>query len=104
MAGVNLKPIYSSFEQYTSLGMALDLGVSYHFRPPSPPLDLVVKNVGTQIISYTGNREKLPFEMHAGITQGLAHAPFRFNITFQHLERWDLTYTVPGQEENNTGQ
>lgn len=99
-AGANLKPIYSSFEQYSSLGIALDLGVSYHHKATLTTLGLVVKNFGTQLSSYTGTREKLPFEIQAGITQGLAHAPFRFNITFQNLERWDLTYTVAGQEEN----
>lgn len=98
-AGANLKPIYSSFEQYSSLGLALDLGVSYHFKTSLTTLGLVVKNMGTQLISYTGSREKLPFEIQFGVSQGLAHAPFRFNVTFQHLERWDLTYTVPGEEE-----
>lgn len=98
-AGVNLKPIFSSFEQYTSFGVALDLGVSYHHRATLTTVGLVLKNVGTQITSYTGRREKLPFEIQAGITQGLAHAPFRFSMTLQHLERWDLTYTVPGEQE-----
>lgn len=98
-AGVNLKPIFSSFEQYTSFGLALDLGVSYHIQASLTTLGLVVKNMGTQITSYSGSREKLPFEIQAGITQGLAHAPFRFSVTLQHLERWDLTYTVPGQGE-----
>ncbi len=45
-----------------------------------------------QLTTYTGYREKLPFELQAGITQGLAHAPFRFSIIYQNLERWDLTY------------
>jgi hypothetical protein len=54
--------------------------------------------MGAQISSYTGTGEPLPFEIQAGITQGLAHAPFRFTITFQHLERWDLTYTLPSEE------
>ena len=99
-AGVNLKPIFSTFEQYSSLGLALDLGLSYHFQSSLTTLGLVVKNMGTQITSYSGRREKLPFEIQAGITQGLAHAPFRFSVTFQHLERWDLSYTVPGQEED----
>ncbi|MCK5137290.1 MAG: type IX secretion system protein PorQ [Bacteroidales bacterium] len=91
-AGVNLKPIFSSFEQYSSLGIALDAGITYHNPKTLTTIGLVAKNLGTQIISYTGTREKLPFEIQAGITQGLAHAPFRFSVTFQHLERWDLTY------------
>lgn len=97
--GVNLKPIFSSLEQYTSWGIALDLGASYYLPSSLTTFGVVFKNMGTQITSYTGRRESLPFEIQAGITQGLAHAPFRFSLTFQHLERWDLSYTVP-EEEN----
>jgi hypothetical protein len=100
--GVNLKPIFSSFEQYTSFGIAADVGITYHFEKSLTTLGLVVKNMGAQITSYTAEREKLPFEIQAGITQGLAHAPFRFSVTFQHLERWDLTYTVEDSKETIT--
>jgi hypothetical protein len=99
MLGANLKPIFSSLEQYTSFGLALDLGVSYYLSNSLTSFGLVFKNMGTQITSYTGTREHLPFEIQAGITQGLAHAPFRFSITFQHLERWDLSYT---KEDDDT--
>lgn len=91
--GVNLKPIFSSLEQYSSFGLAMDLGVSYYLESSLTSFGLVVKNIGAQITSYTANRESLPFEIQAGISQGLAHAPFRFSLTFQHLERWDLSYT-----------
>lgn len=101
-AGVNLKPIFSSFEQYSSLGIALDAGVTYHNPRTLTTIGLVAKNMGTQITSYSGTREKLPFEIQAGITQGLAHAPFRFNITMQNLERWDLTYEKPDEGDYNS--
>lgn len=97
-AGVNLKPIYSSFEQYNSFGIALDAGITYHNPRTMTTVGLVAKNMGTQITSYTGSREKLPFEVQVGLTQGLAHAPFRFNVTYQHLERWDLTYDSSDDE------
>jgi len=92
--GANLKPIFSSLEQYTSFGLALDLGASYYLSRSLTSFGLVFKNMGAQITSYTGTRENLPFEIQAGITQGLAHAPFRFSLTFQHLERWDLSYAT----------
>ncbi len=98
-AGVNLKPIFSSLEQYTSLGIAMDIGAVYNNPGTQTTLGLVVKNMGTQITSYTGIREPLPLEIQAGVTQGLAHAPFRFTITFQNLERWDLTYTLSNEDE-----
>jgi len=98
--GINLKPIFSSLEQYNSFGMAVDLGATYFLPNSLTTFGLVVKNIGTQITTYTGRRESLPFEIQAGVTQGLAHAPFLFSVTFQNLERWDLTYTLP--EEDNT--
>jgi len=109
-AGVNLKPIFSSLEQYTSFGLALDLGLSYVLPGSLTSFGLVLKNMGVQLTSYTGRREKLPFEIQAGVTQGLAHAPFRFTLTLQHLERWDLSYTLqddglmfPGSDREPSG-
>lgn len=102
-AGVNLKPIFSSLEQYNSFGLALDLGVTYSFSSTLTTVGLVFKNMGFQISSYTANRESLPFEIQAGVTQGLAHAPFRFSITFQHLERWDLSYSLEEEDVSFSG-
>ncbi len=99
--GLNLKPIYSSLEQYSSLGLALDLGLCYRIDRSHTTVAVVVKNMGAQLITYSGTREKLPFEIQAGITQGLAHAPFRFSITLQNLEKWDLTYEVEGQDKTD---
>jgi len=103
--GVNMKPIYSSFESYSSLGLAFDAGLTYHNPRTLTTLGFVAKNMGFQITSYTANREKLPFEVQAGITQGLAHAPFRFSIVYQNLERWDLTYkTEESNDFNSSGE
>lgn len=100
--GVNLKPIFSSLEQYTSFGLALDVGGTYHNVNTNTTVGLVFKNMGVQLTSYTGTREKLPFEIQAGISQRLAHAPFRFGATFQNLERWDLTYVKKEEDLFNT--
>jgi hypothetical protein len=100
-AGINLKPVYSSFEQYSSLGIALDAGITYINPGTLTSIGLVARNLGVQITSYAGTRERLPFELLAGVTQGLEHAPFRFNVTYQHLERWDLTYKEPEGDNFN---
>jgi hypothetical protein len=92
--GANLKPVLSHLERYTSFGLALDAGVSYLSRNRLFSAGLVLKNIGLQITTYTGDtREKLPFEIQAGLTQRLAHAPFRFSLTLRHLEKFDLTHT-----------
>jgi hypothetical protein len=91
--GINLKPVLSHLEKYTSFGLALDLGAAYHSRSDLFSAGLIIKNAGLQVITYTGEkREKLPFEIQAGLSQRLAHAPFRFSLTLSHLEKFDLTY------------
>jgi len=91
--GANLKPIVSQLERYTSAGVALDIGGAYHSRNNLFSAGLVIKNIGFQITTYAGeDREKLPFEIQAGFSQKLAHAPLRFSLTLRHLERFDLTY------------
>jgi hypothetical protein len=92
--GVNLKPVLSHLERYTSFGMAIDAGASYQSRNKLFSAGFVLKNIGLQITTYTGEtRENLPFEIQAGVTQRLAHAPFRFSLTLRHLEKFDLTHT-----------
>lgn len=102
--GLNVKPVFSIYEQYTSLGLTADIGIHY-FNPSSyTSAGLVIKNAGMQLISFSGTREKVPFEIQAGISQGLKYAPFRFNIQLQHLEKWDLTYDTGDDELLFSGQ
>lgn len=91
--GVNLKPVLSHLEKYTSFGFALDIGGSYISRNGLFSAGLVIKNAGLQVSRYAGEeRQKLPFEIQAGVSQKLAHAPFRFSLNLKHLEKFDLSY------------
>lgn len=91
--GINIKPIYSSYETYTSFGIAADAGLSYIDSSGNFTVGLVAKNMGYQLTTYVENGEKepLPFDLQAGFSQRLAHAPFRFNVTLHHLTNWNLT-------------
>jgi hypothetical protein len=104
--GINVKPVLSHLEKYTSFGFAFDIGAGYHNRSGLFSAGLVLRNIGMEVTTYAGEeRQKLPFEIQAGISQKLAHAPFRFSLTLKHLEKFDLTYeyitndTVP-QKKN----
>ncbi len=92
--GVNVKPIYSNLETYNSLGVSTDIGITYFNPDRLFGAAVVIKNLGTQIIKYYegADRENLPFEIQAGVSQKLQHAPFRFSLTLQHLQKYDLTY------------
>lgn len=91
--GVNLKPIYSAYGSYNSFGIAADLGISYVDSSGNFTAGIVAKNMGSQITTYydAGEREPLPFDLQAGFSQRLEHAPFRFSATLQHLTEWNLT-------------
>jgi hypothetical protein len=91
--GINFKPVLSHLEKYTSFGFAFDLGAGYNSRSKLFSAGLVIKNIGLEVTTYAGEkRQKLPFEIQAGLSQKLAHAPFRFSLTLRHLEKFDLTY------------
>ena len=93
-AGINIKPIYSTYyETYNSFGIAADVGISYIDSSGNFTAGVVAKNMGTQITTYYdgADREPLPFDLQAGFSQRLEHAPFRFSATLQHLTEWDLT-------------
>jgi len=103
--GVNLKPVLSHLERYTSFGVAVDLGASWHNRSSLFSAGLTIRNTGMQLTSYAGEpKQKLPFEIQAGVSQKLAHAPFRFSLTLRHLEKFDLThqYTTPSSTAEPT--
>jgi hypothetical protein len=93
--GINLKPILSSYETYTSFGLAADMGASYIDSSGHFSAGLVFKNVGSQITTYQklteGEFEPLPFDIQFGFSQRLAYAPFRFSVTLNQLHNWKLT-------------
>ena len=101
--GVNFKPILSHLEKYTSVGFAFDIGASWHNRSNLFSTGIVIRNTGYQVTTYAGEpRQKLPFEIQAGLSQRLAHAPLRFSFTLRHLEKFDLThhYTSPASSSS----
>jgi hypothetical protein len=94
--GATVKTIYSQLDTYTSWGSALDLGAIYVRPKKNFALAAVVKNIGRQWTTYVdGNKEKLPFEVQIGFTKKPKHVPFRLSVTYENLERWDLTYIDP---------
>ena len=93
MVGVNVKPLLSVFDRYTSYGLLADAGVIYRHPEGLFTAALVLRNMGGQITPYSdGGREPVPFEVQLGMSQRLQYAPFRFSLVVQHLERLHLGY------------
>ncbi len=98
--GANLKPVYSVFESYRSFGLAADLGVAYSSKDSLTNVGLVARNIGGQLTTYydNGTKEPIPFNLQAGISRRLKHAPVIFSLTMQHLTNWDLAW-YEGEDE-----
>lgn len=91
--GINLKPIYSHLETYQSWGIAGDIGVSITNQEKLFSAGVAARNIGRMIKPYTTDTwEPLPFELIAGFSQKLRHAPFRFIATFHQLQNTNLYY------------
>jgi hypothetical protein len=95
--GAALKFIYSTYEQYTSLGIATDVAVTYHNEEKLFTAALVARNLGYQLTTYNGTRENLPFEVQLGLSKKLKHMPMRFSLVAHNLQKFDLTYNNPNR-------
>ncbi len=107
--GVDLKPVLSHLERYTSFGIAADIGAAWKSDNDLYSAGIVLRNAGGQITTYTGEANRLtPLEIQAGASAKLAHAPLRFSLTIRHLEKFDLTHDYKGtdylEEKSPSGQ
>ncbi|MGX7666789.1 type IX secretion system protein PorQ [Flavobacterium pedocola] len=99
--GANMKFISSTLETYNSFGAAVDLGALYIDEANDINIALAVRNVGTQITTYAGQREKLPMEVMAGISQELENVPLRWHLTLENLQEWDIAFANPNRTEQS---
>lgn len=96
--GAAFKTIYSQLEDYTSIGIAFDIGTNYVSIDRNFTMGLVVRNFGTQLKAYRpGNREPLPLDIQFGLSKKLEHVPFRLLLTAHNLQKFDLS--SPGSSE-----
>lgn len=97
--GGNLKFISSKLEQYTSMGVALDLAVMYVYEDWDLHITAVARNLGSQLTPYDVTLEKLPFEVILGISQTLQNIPIRWHFTLEHMQRWNVAFANPNRDE-----
>ncbi len=97
--GGNAKLISSTLESYQSYGAAIDLGATYLDEENDINYSLVLRNIGTQIKTYSGTNEKIPFEILAGISQELENVPIRWHVTLDNLQQWQIAYANPNRAQ-----
>lgn len=91
--GVSMQFLYSSFDQYTSYGLAADAGLSYYNRETGFSAGFSLQNVGAQLKAYEEERMNLPFDLQMGFSKRMSSAPLRFSFTAVQLTEWNFDYT-----------
>ncbi|MDR0430206.1 MAG: type IX secretion system protein PorQ [Tannerellaceae bacterium] len=101
--GLSLNFLYASLESYTSLGLAVDAGLSYYHSESEFSFGIVLKNIGAQLKAYDEKRYKMPWDIQLGLSKKLEHAPFRFSLTAMYLNKWKFGHVekaAPGYKED----
>ncbi len=97
--GATGKFVYSNYGGYSSIGLAVDLGINYWNEESNFYASLVGANLGGQVKAFGDTHERMPMDLRLGFTKGLANAPIRFSLTLVDLIRWKSSdYYSPSGE------
>lgn len=95
--GAHAKFISSVLENYNSIGAAVDLGAMYSDEDTGWNAALTLRNIGTQITTYSDIREDMPFEVTLGVSKRLENVPIRWHLTFDQLQAWKVAFSNPNR-------
>lgn len=93
--GATLKPVFSRYDSYSALAVAIDLAGSYVSDDRAFAATVMARNIGAQMMTFDETVETLPFELSAEVSYKLSKAPFRFFFAANELQRWNLRYEDP---------
>jgi hypothetical protein len=99
--GVNVKAITSRLEQYSSFGIATDLGITYYNPESKWIFSGVLRNAGGQLKAFDEVQESLPLELIFGISKELEKVPIRWHVTLENMQEWDLAFRNPSRDETD---
>ena len=94
--GANLKLMYSSYEMYSSFGLAVDVAGSYYNEKNNISLAVLFKNIGGELKPFReGQHNWAPFDIQLAFSQRLKFVPVRYHIALHSLYRWEMGYIGP---------
>lgn len=92
--GASAKYINSRIESYTSHAIAADVGIVFHDIDYNTNVSLAVRNLGFQLQTYAGTKEKMPLQINLGMSHKLEHVPLELSLTLHDLQKFDTSYGV----------
>lgn len=102
--GVTGKFIYSKYAEFTSIGLAVDVGLNYFNEEKDFSISLVGANLGGQVKAFGDHHERLPYDLRLGFTKRLAEAPIRISATMVDITRWSSRYFYNPERDEKFGK
>lgn len=99
-AGAALNLIYSSYAKYSSSALGLNGGLFYQDVENRFSAGFSVRNLGSQLTAFNGQREPLPLDISAGISKKPEAFPFHLHFTFRQLNNWDMRIYGESEKPN----
>ena len=90
--GATFKFIQSKYGIYSSNAIALDFGLNYLDSASGFQVGFLARNMGTQLKTYAGIEEDMPFDLQLGFTKRFRNSPFQISVTAHRLNQFDLAY------------
>lgn len=97
--GASAKFISSRIESYSSNGLAADFGIVFHDIDYDTNVSLVVRNLGFQMKTYAGTKEKMPVQINLGLSTKMEYVPLELTLSLHDLQKFDSSV-----ETNENGQ
>ena len=92
--GMTGKLVNGTYESYQSWALAMDLQAMTRLEN-GVDVAVLLKNTGRQLSTFAGTREALPVNLLVAFGQKLEHAPFRWTLVADQLNRPNLGYDDP---------
>lgn len=94
--GINLKFVYSAYDEYSAMALATDIGINYYDPENDFSASLVGANLGGQVKRFNETHDRLPIDVRLGLTKGFGSFPIRLSVTAWNLTKWSMPYYDPG--------
>tara|TARA_B100001250_G_scaffold69116_1_gene55440 strand:+ start:20045 stop:21073 length:1029 start_codon:yes stop_codon:yes gene_type:complete len=104
--GFNVNLLNASYDTFTSFGLSSNLSTTYFIKDKRFASTLLIKNIGRQLNTFSSYTEGLPFEIQFALSKELAHLPFRYHLTYNNINDFDIksSYKLTSQTNIETGE
>ncbi len=104
--GTNLNLLSANYDSYVSFAILSNVSSTYFNAEKKFSATLLFKNIGRQLNPFAIFNESVPFEIQFALSKELAYLPFRYHLTYNNINNFDIKSPYKLREQTNidTGQ